>query len=69
MTGMDERTQGGCHPHCSLGPRADHPGYLGYRCITESGTPLPWPGERQDVEPCGLEFGDTYTCDLPKGHQ
>ena len=39
------RTRGGCHPACALGPQADHPGYLGYRCITESVDPLPWPGE------------------------
>ena len=34
-----------CHPRCALGPYRDHPGYLGYRCITESVDTLPWPGE------------------------
>lgn len=44
-TEIDVRTRGGCHPRCCLGPNADHPGYLGYRCITESVETLPWPGE------------------------
>lgn len=34
-----------CHPRCDLGPREDHPGYLGYRCIDASGRSLPWPDE------------------------
>lgn len=35
----------GCHPDCTLGPRLDHPGYLGYRCVGPDGHGLPWPGE------------------------
>lgn len=38
-------TGGGCHPRCTLGPNADHPGYLEYRCITDAVDTLPWPGE------------------------
>lgn len=34
-----------CHQGCALGPSADHPGYLGYRCISSSVEPLPFPDE------------------------
>ena len=40
-----EQGPGDCHPRCSLEPRTDHPGYLGYRCITDMVDTLPWPGE------------------------
>lgn len=35
-----------CHPDCTIGVGNDHPGYLGYRCVDESGVPIPFPGEK-----------------------
>lgn len=36
-----------CHPDCVLGPNADHPGYLEYRCIDGNVNSLPFPGEER----------------------
>lgn len=35
----------GCHPRCTIGPDADHPGSAEYRCQDEHGNSLPFPGE------------------------
>lgn len=45
-----------CHPDCTIGPNADHPGSSSYRCQDKNGQSLPFPGERCDA----IDLGDGY---------